>query len=74
MKNKAYLVKKLCDLKGLELDSKEAQDFYSMKVIDLMIEIKKARPGEPEPEPEPQQVDKEDEEEFLTLAQRLGCS
>lgn len=71
MKNKAYLVKKLCDLKGLELDSKEAQDFYSMKVIDLMIEIKKARPEEPQPEP---QHDKEDEEEFLTLAQRLGCS
>ena len=71
MKNKAYFVKRLCDLRGLDPQSEEAQALYSLKVVELLSEIKKSKPGEPEPEPEPED---EEEGEFLTFAQRLGCS
>jgi len=69
MKNKAYFVKRLCELKGINPESEEAQGYYTLKVVDLLIEIKKNK-SEPEPEPEPQQ----EEEEPLSLAERLGCT
>lgn len=72
MKNKAYFVKRLCDLRGLDPQSEEAQALYSLKVVELLTEIKNSKPGEPVPEPE--QEDEEEEGEFLTFAQRLGCS
>lgn len=71
MKNKAYFVNSLCQLKGLDPQSEEAQGFYALKVVDLLIEIKKSKPdATPEPEPVPQ----EEEEEFPSLARRLGCT
>jgi hypothetical protein len=71
MKNKAYFVKRLCELKGLDPESEEAKEYYEMKVVDLLIEIKKSKP-DAAPEPEPQED--EEEEEFQSLAQRLGCT
>jgi hypothetical protein len=71
MKNKAYLVRRLCQLRNIDVESQEAADMYSRKVVDLLIEIKKSTPEVPEPDPQ-QQPD--EEEEFLSLAQRLGCS
>lgn len=68
MKNKAYFVKRLCELKGLDPESEEAQGFYALKVVELLIEIKKNKSA---PEPEAQE---QEEEEFQSLAQRLGCS
>jgi hypothetical protein len=76
MKNKAYFVKRLCELRGLDPQSEEAQALYSLKVVELLTEIKKSKSlpePEPEPEPEPQQ-EEDEEEEFLTFAQRLGCT
>jgi hypothetical protein len=67
MKNKAYFVKRLCELKGLDPESEEAKGFYALKVVELLTEIKKAKV----PEPEPVQ---EEEEEEQSLAQRLGCT
>ena len=64
MKNKAYFVKRLCELKGLDPDSEEAQGFYSLKVVELLIEIKKNKSAQ----------EQEEEEEFQSLAQRLGCT
>ena len=64
MKNKVYFVNKLCQLKGVSPDSEEAQNMYSMKVVDLLIAIKIATPESP----------KETEEEDETLAKLLGCS
>jgi hypothetical protein len=70
MKNKAYLVKRLCELKGLDLDSSEAQDLYSLKIVDLLIELKKLKP---EVQVRPQE-DEDEGEELLSLAQRVGCT
>ena len=64
MKNKVHFVKKLCELKGLDHESEEGQGFYSLKIVELLIEIKKLK-GDEEPE-EP--------EESKSLAQLLGCS
>jgi hypothetical protein len=64
MKNKAYFVKRLCELRGIDSNSDEAQGFFNLKVVDLLIEIKKSIPSVPQ----------EEEEEELSLAQRLGCS
>ena len=69
MKNKAHFVKKLCQLRGLDHESPEAQELYNLSVVDLLIAIKKDTPV-PEPEPE----DREDEENDRTLARILGCT
>jgi hypothetical protein len=67
MKNKAHFVKKLCQLRGLDHESPEAQELYKLSVVDLLIAIKK---DTPEPKPE----DREDEENDRTLARILGCT
>jgi hypothetical protein len=41
MKSKAYMVNRLCELKGIPSESEEAQKLYDMKVLDLLSEIKK---------------------------------
>jgi hypothetical protein len=41
MKSKAYMVNKLCELRGISYESEEAQKLYDMKVLDLLVEIKK---------------------------------
>jgi hypothetical protein len=71
MKNKAHFVKKLCQLRGLNHESPEAQELYKLSVVDLLIAIKKDTPV-PEPETEPE--DREDREDDRTLARLLGCS
>jgi hypothetical protein len=69
MKNKVYFVKRLCELRGLDPESDEAKAYYELKVVDLLIEIKKSTPVT---ETEPQDEDEEDE--FPSLARRLGCT
>jgi hypothetical protein len=69
MKNKAHFVKKLCQLKGIDHESPEAQELYKLSVVDLLIAIKQETPvKEPEPEPEPE------EEEDFSFARMLGCT
>lgn len=41
--SKAYNIKILCELKGIEPDSEEAKTFCNWKVIDLLNAIKDAR-------------------------------
>jgi len=67
MKNKVHFVKKLCELKGLDHESEEGQGFYSLKIVELLIEIKKLKGGDEPEEPE-------EPEESKSLAQLLGCS
>jgi hypothetical protein len=67
MKNKAHFVKKLCQLRGLDHESPEAQELYKLSVIDLLIAIKNDTPI---PDPEPEQEDENDR----SLAQLLGCT
>jgi hypothetical protein len=69
MKNKAHFVKKLCQLRGLNHESPEAQELYKLSVVDLLIAIKKDTP-EPEPEPETEAETEDDR----TLARLLGCT
>ena len=71
MKSKAYFVKSLCVLKELDPESEEAKALYSLKIVDLLIEIKKYKPSIEEPLPPPPAVEEEEEK---TLAQLLGCS
>jgi hypothetical protein len=70
MKNKAHFVKKLCQLRGLNHESPEAQELYKLSVVDLLIAIKKDTPV-PDPEPETEPEDREDDR---TLARLLGCT
>ena len=66
MKNKSYLVKKLMALRNLtDPESSTVKEMYDMKVLDLMIAIKNETPV-------PVPVNKE--EEYLTLAEMVGCS
>ncbi len=66
MKNKAHFVKQLCSLKGLDPESEEAKDLYSLKVLELLMEIKKYGPSIV--------TEKEQKEETeKTLAELLGC-
>ena len=62
MKSKVFFVKRLCELKNLNPESPEAKDFYNLKIVDLLIAIKEAKPPDVEPEDE------------QSLAQLLGCS
>jgi hypothetical protein len=68
MKNKVFFVKQLCELKKLDLESPEAKELYNLKIVDLLIAIKQAKPPGTEPgepgEPEDEQ----------SLAQLLGCT
>ena len=62
MKNKVHFVTKLCQLKDIPIDSEEAKAMYSLKIVDLLIEIKRLTP------------DKEDEgEDDSSIARLLGC-
>jgi hypothetical protein len=71
MKNKAYIVKRLCELRGLDPESEEAQGLYSLKVVELLTEIKKSTPvAKVVPAP----VQEDEDEELPSLAQRLGCT
>ena len=72
MKNKAYFVKRLCELRGVDPKSDEAKAYYDLKVVEILLEIKKIS----SPEPVPQEVHDEDddEDEFPSLARRLGCT
>jgi hypothetical protein len=69
MKNKVHFVKKLCELKGLDHESEEGQSLYSLKIVELLIEIKKFK-GDDDPD-EPRE---EESDESKSLAQLLGCS
>ena len=63
MKNKVYFVKKLCELRNIDIESAEAHAFYDLKIVDILIAIKQAKP--------PDAVDAEDDQ---SLAQLLGCT
>lgn len=69
MKNKAFIVKRLCSLKGIDPESEEGQNLYSLKIVELLLETKKIT----DPKEVPKEVTDETEE-LLTLAERLGCS
>lgn len=43
MKNKAYFVQRLAQLKGLDVTSPEMQAWGEKKIIDLMVEIREER-------------------------------
>ena len=63
MKNKVYFVKKLCELRNMDIESAEAHAFYDLKIVDILIAIKQAKP--------PDAVVTEDDQ---SLAQLLGCT
>jgi hypothetical protein len=64
MKSKVYFVKKLCELRNLNLESLEAQELYNLKIVELLIAIKQETP----------KVLVEEEEEHKSLAELLGCT
>jgi hypothetical protein len=68
-KNKAYLVNQLCALRGLDPESDKGKELYSLKIIELLTEIKHNKP-----EPPKEKVHEEDEYEDDSLARRLGCT
>lgn len=43
MKNKAYFIRRLADLKGLDPNSEEVQSWSDRKILDLMVETKMVR-------------------------------
>ena len=66
MKNKVYFVKKLCELRNMDIESAEAHAFYDLKIVDILIAIKQAKP--------PDAVDAVVTEDDQSLAQLLGCT
>jgi hypothetical protein len=43
MKNKAYFINRLAQLKGVKMDSEEVKGWADMKIVDLLIEIREER-------------------------------
>ena len=43
MKNKAYFIKRLAHLKGLDIDSEEVKLWSDKKILDLLTQIKQER-------------------------------
>ena len=67
MKSKTYFVKQLCELRNLDLESPEAQEFYKLKIVELLIAIKQETPV--------LHPDKQEEsEDSKSLAELLGCT
>jgi len=66
MKNKAYFIKKLCELRKWDYESQEAQELYNLKIVELLIAIKQETPDLPK--------DKGEEDEEKSLAQLVGCT
>lgn len=65
MKNKVYFVKKLCELRNLNIESSEAQELYNLKIVELLIAIKQETPVSNQ---------KEEPEIEKSLAELLGCT
>ena len=63
MKSKVYFVKKLCELRNLDIELPEAQELYNLKIVELLIAIKQETPV-PQEEPEIER----------SLAELLGCT
>lgn len=55
MKNKAYFIHRLAQLKGLDPESEEVKSWSDRKIVDLLVEIRDTR-DKPEPEPEPENI------------------
>jgi hypothetical protein len=68
MKNKNYFVKKVCELKKIDLDSEEAKQLYSLTVVELLLEIKKYKPDSV-----PEAEEEEEEEEDRSFSKIAGC-
>ena len=64
MKSKVYFVKKLCELRNLNIESPEAQELYNLKIVELLIAIKQETPVSNQEEPETEK----------SLAELLGCT
>jgi hypothetical protein len=64
-RNKAHLVNQLCKLKNMDPGSEAAKEFYSLKVLDLMICIQKERA---------QQKKEEEEDEDDLVIKRFGAN
>ena len=43
MKNKAYFIKRLADLKGLDIESDEVKSWASWTILDLLTAIKEQK-------------------------------
>ena len=65
MKSKVYFVKKLCELRNLDIESPEAQELYNLKIVELLISIKQETPNV---------LIEEEEETEKSLAELLGCT
>ena len=65
MKSKTYFVKQLCELRKLDPESPEAQEFYNLKIIELLIAIKQETPVSSK---------EEEPEDNKSLAELLGCT
>jgi hypothetical protein len=53
MKNKAYFINRLAQLKGLKPDSEEMNGWTDKKIVDLLVEIREEREkkkSEPKPD------------------------
>lgn len=48
MKNKAYFIKRLAQLKGLDTESEQVKSWSDMSILDLLTAIKEYRDKEPE--------------------------
>lgn len=67
--SKSHQVRILCGLKGIDMESEEAKEFYNKTVVELITEIKKLREGKAETE----SSESEEEEEDYSFASRAGC-
>lgn len=61
MKNKAYFIKRLAHLKGLDIDSEEVKLWSEKKILELLNQIKEEK-DKPKPEKD------EDDDDFSLVS------
>ena len=67
MKNKAYFINRLAQLKGVKMDSEEVKGWADMKIVDLLIEIREEREKK-KPDPKP---DSDSDSDDISIMRRV---
>jgi len=68
--SKSYNINTLCNLRGISLDSDEANDMKNWTVLQLLNAIKAERDNRKAPPPPEPETEEDDD---ISISRRIGC-